>query len=143
MARWKGTGLAAAAMGSFVPVALPWVGRSLASLVVLYISVAYAMAADKDYAGCIGKNVDPDKRCAARFRKGPQPRPQEPIWLFRPGRDPDQKADYDGAIADLSQAIKLDPKFAAAYDARSWAWEARTITSAPRPTARRRSLGAN
>lgn len=35
------------------------------------------------------------------------------------------RADYDGAIADLSQAIKLKPDFATAYKARSQAWEAK------------------
>ena len=35
------------------------------------------------------------------------------------------RANYDGAIADLSKAIKLDPNFASLYEARSRAWEAK------------------
>ena len=34
------------------------------------------------------------------------------------------KADYNGAIADLTQTIKLKPDFAAAYKVRSRAWDA-------------------
>jgi tetratricopeptide (TPR) repeat protein len=54
------------------------------------------------------------------------------------------KADYDGAIADLSQTIKLKPDFAAAYKVRSRAWDAkgnRKRAEADRKKAR--SLGAN
>jgi tetratricopeptide (TPR) repeat protein len=36
-----------------------------------------------------------------------------------------RKADYDGAITDLNQAIKLRPNFAAAYKSRSAVWAAK------------------
>jgi tetratricopeptide (TPR) repeat protein len=38
--------------------------------------------------------------------------------FFKSGYTKADKADYDGAIADFSKAIELDPKYALAYDNR-------------------------
>ena len=36
-----------------------------------------------------------------------------------------EKTEYDKALADYTEAIRLDPKSAAAYNDRGWVWTAK------------------
>ena len=49
------------------------------------------------------------------------------------------KGDFDRAIADFAEAIRLDPKLAAAYNSRAGAYAPRATSTAPSPIAPRRS----
>ena len=48
-----------------------------------------------------------------------------PVDFYNDGVDRQARGDWDGAIADYTQAIALKPKFALAYDARGLARQAK------------------
>jgi len=43
-------------------------------------------------------------------------------FLIKRGREKSNRGDYDGAIADYTEAIRLDPNSATAYNSRGWTY---------------------
>jgi tetratricopeptide (TPR) repeat protein len=52
-----------------------------------------------------------------------QPKPQDANAYFKRGATWHRKGDYDRAISDFTEAIKLEPNFPSAFDSRGMAWD--------------------
>jgi len=112
MTSWKGVGLSAAAIGLRVPMKLS-PSRLLAGLAVVLALNVSALAAEKDYATCIGKDIEPDKRiaaCTPIAKDTTEVTRIRVVAYFYRGIAWDDRQDQDRAIADYSEAIALDPK---------------------------------
>ncbi|WP_258594933.1 tetratricopeptide repeat protein [Mesorhizobium sp. AR07] len=127
MASCKSAGMALAAIGLRTLILMKaspsW--RLSAALAVCLALNAPTLAAEKDYAGCVGKDVEPDKRIAActpiAEDKG-EFYHNRMIAYFKRGIAWDDKRDYDRAIADYDQAVSLDPNEPEAYYNRGTTW---------------------
>ena len=62
------------------------------------------------------------RQCHRRLRRGDQTRPEEWPGVLRPGPGWQHKKDFAKAIAEFNDAIRLEPRFAAAYNGRAWLW---------------------
>ena len=99
---------------------------ALAGLAVLAVLGGSALAAGKDYATCFSEGkVDADQQIAACTPIAEDvteaSRLRVTAYFYR-GLTRDGKKDWDGAIADYSQAITLDPTRASAYFNRGADW---------------------
>ena len=59
------------------------------------------------------------------MHRGDPARPQGRLGLLPPGKRLDREEDYDRAIADFTEAIRLDPKDDWAYYYRAQSWNAK------------------
>ena len=74
-----------------------------------------------------------------RLRRGDPARPESRHGLCQPGDAYIDKGEYDRAIADYDEAIRLDPKLAKAYFNRGVPTKPRANTTGRSPTTMRRS----
>jgi lipoprotein NlpI len=80
-------------------------------------------ASERDWNDC--KGSDPDRSIAACTRilqGGGETTRNRAIARYDRGLAYDRKGDHDRAIADFSEAIRLDPKYAEAYSERGFAY---------------------
>jgi len=81
---------------------------------------------DQQRNWCEGKDgASPDQRisgCTAVIQNGRESPKQLAITLKRRGTVYFYKSDYDRAIQDYTQAIKLDPQYSEAFDNRCWTY---------------------
>jgi hypothetical protein len=103
--------------------------RSLAGLVVLLMATLPALAAGKDYSGCINDgNIDPDRRiaaCTQIIEDKSEVHDVLVIAYFYRAQAFREKGDDDRVIADMNQVIELDSTYVPAYTNRGTAWQSK------------------
>src|SRR5262249_39549909 len=107
--------------------------RVLIGTAALFMLTAPAAAASRaDWDAC--KGDDPDRSIAACTRiiqgRGETAK-DSAIAHHQRGLSYRSKGDFDRAIADYSEAIRLDPKYAEVYYLRGVAYRNRAISTAP------------
>ncbi|MBZ9854340.1 tetratricopeptide repeat protein [Mesorhizobium sp. CA13] len=125
MMSWKDAGLTAAAiefraLTTLVPSWWPLV--ALGAVLALNMP---ALAAEKDYATCIGEDIEPDKRivaCTAIAEDAAEPAGIRATAYFQRGVTLGDQKQYDRSIVDYSEVIALDPNDASAYLNRGADW---------------------
>ncbi len=97
-------------------------GRVVAGIILMAGTVA-ARAQSDDAATCLKETGEPAIAACGRAIAAGRPAGPELARIHnRRGLELDRKADYDGAIADYSEAFRLNPKFAAAVSNRGLAY---------------------
>jgi tetratricopeptide (TPR) repeat protein len=97
---------------------------AIAGLAVLFSALAPANAADQaTWDHCNGKNLDAViEACATILRDDKESAPKRAVALSNRGFAYRRKGDLDRAIADLNEAIRLDPRLANAFSNRGYAY---------------------
>jgi len=96
-----------------------------ACLVALSVSSAWSAKRDRDWDACNGSDDDASIiGCTNVLNRGARESQEDRATAYNNrGWSYSNKDDYDRAIADFDEAIRLDPKFGLALVNRGWAYE--------------------
>jgi tetratricopeptide (TPR) repeat protein len=96
-----------------------------ACLVAVSVSSAWSAKRDRDWDACNGSDDDASIiGCTNVLNRGARESQEDRATAYNNrGWSYSNKDDYDRAIADFDEAIRLDPKFALALVNRGWAYE--------------------
>ena len=104
-----------------------WHNLAAAATALLLAATAAHAQQSKNWQWCVNDGHafgadDQIRGCTALIQSGKENRQDTSIAYNNRGLAHYDKEDYDRAIADFTQAIRLDPKFGKAYDARANAY---------------------